>query len=83
MNLFSRKKKESKGTVVQTAQRKINSPLAMLSDVSSTAAERELFRNLRKSVPVIDAAICKLIRLLGTFTVTAKTAAVSRLLMIL
>ena len=51
MNLFSRKKKESKGTVVQTAQRKINSPLAMFSDVSSTAAERELFRNLRKSVP--------------------------------
>lgn len=83
MNLFSRKKKESKGTVVQTAQRKINSPLAMFSDVSSTAAERELFRNLRKSVPVIDAAICKLIRLLGTFTVRQKTAAVSRLLMIL
>ena len=74
MNLFSRKKKESKGTVVQTAQRKINSPLAMFSDVSSTAAERELFRNLRKSVPVIDAAICKLIRLLGTFTVTAKNS---------
>ena len=47
MNLFSRKKKESKGTVVQTAQRKINSPLAMFSDVSSTAAERELFRNLQ------------------------------------
>nr|DAZ12862.1 MAG TPA: HK97 Family Phage Portal Protein, HK97 family, Portal, Corynebacterium [Caudoviricetes sp.] len=46
----------------------------MLSDVSSTAVERELYRNLRKSVPVIDAAICKLIRLLGTFKVKAKNS---------
>lgn len=71
MNLFSRKKKENKAMAVQTAPRKNNSTLALLSDVSSTAVERELYRTLRSSVPVIDAAICKLIRLLGTFSVRA------------
>lgn len=72
MNLFSRRKKENKGTALQTVPRKMSSSIAMLSDVSSTAVERELYRSLRASVPVIDAAICKLIRLLGTFKVKAK-----------
>lgn len=78
--MFSRRKKENRGAAVQTAPRKINSSLAMLSDVSSTAVERELYRNLRKSVPVIDAAICKLIRLLGTFKVKTKNSRCQRII---
>ena len=78
--MFSRRKKENRGAAVQTAPRKINSSLTMLSDVSSTAVERELYRNLRKSVPVIDAAICKLIRLLGTFKVKAKNSRCQRII---
>lgn len=74
LNLFSRKKKESKSSVVQTAPRKVKSSLELLSDVSSLSVERELYRSLRESVPVIDAAVCKLIRLLGTFTVKAKNS---------
>lgn len=80
MNLFSRKKKENKAMAVQTAPRKINSTLALLSDVSSTAVERELYRTLRSSVPVIDAAICKLIRLLGTFSVIADNSRCQRII---
>ena len=74
LNLFKRRKRESRAAAVQTAPRKIKSELALLSEVSSTAVERELYRTLRGSVPVIDAAICKLIRLLGTFTVKAKNS---------
>lgn len=33
------------------------------------AGERELYRALRENVPIIDAAICKLRRLIGEFTV--------------
>ena len=34
------------------------------------AGERELYRALRENVPIIDAAVCKLRRLIGEFTVT-------------
>ena len=34
------------------------------------AGERQLYRSLRQSIPVIHAALCKLVRLLGEFQVT-------------
>lgn len=34
--------------------------------------ERSLYRRLREAVPIIDAAVCKLRRLIGEFTVTAE-----------
>ncbi len=37
---------------------------------SGGPGERRLYRELRESVPIIDAAICKLRRLIGEFTVT-------------
>ena len=41
-----------------------------IDPVPSGAAERSLYRALRHSVPIIDAAIYKLRRLIGEFTVT-------------
>ena len=69
MRLFNRKNKE-KAETVQTAVSSIYSTgLAGLGSTGQTAAERQLFRRLREEVPVVDAAINKLVRLLGTFTV--------------
>ena len=39
------------------------------------AGERQLYKALRESVPIIDAALYKLRRLLGDFTVTCRDPA--------
>ena len=39
------------------------------------AGERQLYKALRESVPIIDAALYKLRRLLGDFTVTCREPA--------
>lgn len=67
MRLFS-KRKDPHTPAVQTcttADRGIIPPLHTLDDPS----ELRLYRALREQVPVIDAAIMKLIRLLGDFSV--------------
>ena len=44
-------------------------PFMSLSSYSPTSADSELYRSLREGVPIIDAALYKLIRLLGNFQV--------------
>lgn len=38
---------------------------------AQSRAERELYSSLRESVPVVDAAICKIVRLIGKFSIVA------------
>ena len=60
-----RKKQEAAAVSVQTRPgQALPLPLG--------AGERELYRALRENVPVIDAAVCKLRRLIGEFTVTCR-----------
>lgn len=53
--------------VPQTVCRKF---LPSAGDTKSFFAERQLYENLRNSVPVIDGAITKIVRLTGGFSVT-------------
>lgn len=46
----------------------------LASYTPGTPAEFALYRSLREAVPIIDAAISKLVRLLGTFQVNCETA---------
>lgn len=71
MKLFSKKQKETL-PVVQTAPKGVGVLHPLLNgSAQSTFGEVQLYSALRESVPVIDAAIAKLVRLLGTFKVSA------------
>ena len=69
----SRKKKQTYNSEVaavgvpQTVQRKF----AASGETKSFFAERQLYENLKNSVPVIDGAISKIVRLTGGFSVVA------------
>lgn len=66
MKLFS-PRKEKKTETVQTCAAAERS-IARIAAVSESPAQLSLYRQLRESVPVIDAAIGKLIRLIGDFS---------------
>ncbi|MBQ9674130.1 MAG: phage portal protein [Ruminococcus sp.] len=70
MSIFRRKSKP-KDEVVQCAPRRVCShPFGFIDSYSPlTETELELYSVLREAVPIIDAAIGKIIRLMGTFTV--------------
>lgn len=65
---------------VQTAgTRQSTSPFTALSFYGNSGVnERQLYRSLRQAIPVIDAAINKLVRLLGDFTVTCQSQAAAQ-----
>lgn len=66
MKLFSGKQKSS-GTAVQIRRSECH-PFGLLdSYVPLSSAEIRLYRSIREAVPVVDAAILKLIRLTGGF----------------
>ncbi|QAT48519.1 serine/threonine protein phosphatase [Caproiciproducens sp. NJN-50] len=66
--LFSHKKNGAAVRAVQTAER--NAPFSDLTSyVPLCAGERRLYDALREAVPIIDAAIEKILRLVGNFTV--------------
>lgn len=73
---FGRKKKNSSSqstAIVQTVpKQKETGPLSYSRFEGQTRAERELYASLRESVPVIDAAICKIVRLIGRFRVVSE-----------
>lgn len=80
MKLFKRKPKPQQ-TVVQTAQggRFQAHPFGVL-DRYGVVAEREMYRTLREAVPIIDAAICKIVRLTGSFKVDTGNAVADEIL---
>ncbi|MDO5123545.1 MAG: serine/threonine protein phosphatase [Eubacteriales bacterium] len=71
MKLFSKKNKPQSPAPVKTAPSKpCGHPFGAVeryTPMSST--ELELYSSLREAVPIIDGAICKLVRLLGSFQV--------------
>lgn len=72
MKLGFKKRAKQSESVVQTVPRTKESNALMFSPFErQTKAERELYSSLREAVPIIDAAIGKIVRLLGNFKVTA------------
>lgn len=77
---FKRKKNQNYSQtaavgVPQTSVRKFNVPIG---ESKSFYAERQLYENLKNSVPVIDGAISKIVRLTGGFTVRTPDRAVEK-----
>lgn len=66
--IFSRKKPAAAAAAVQTARRETPFP-GLLSGAPLCEGERRLYDALREAVPVIDAAVGKLLRLVGGFSV--------------
>ena len=66
------KKEKKTAAAVQTG--------GMQSAVLPAAGERCLYRALREHVPIIDAALCKLVRLIGGFRVECPEAAAEKAL---
>lgn len=68
--MFFSKRKKDTGPFVQTAQVNTSGIFGALSqDRQLGAFEKQLYRSLRYSIPVIDAAIHKIVRLTGGFNV--------------
>ena len=66
MKLFSKKQKDS-SCAVQTAPKGSSAVFGNFAE--NSAVQYPLYEALRENVPVIDAALTKLVRLLGTFEV--------------
>lgn len=70
MNLFGKRKKEAVSAVQTAPGTGGLHPFAFIRNYRPLGAyEKELYRSLRESVPIIDAAIYKIVRLVGGFTV--------------
>ena len=79
--MFGRKKQGTRaGAVAQTVPRPLGGGLSSLFPRNEvmTRAERELYASLRESVPLIDAAIGKLVRLTGSFRIASDSAECER-----
>ena len=73
MGLFKRKKKVSKAIIQSAPVRGKEHPFSLISSYQPLGnVELELYSSLREAVPIIDAAIGKLNRLMGTFTVVCE-----------
>lgn len=74
---FKRKHPIVAAQAVQTAER--NTPFSELSSyVPLTVGERRLYDALREAVPIIDAAIGKILRLVGGFSISCPDRSVER-----
>ncbi len=82
MKLFSAKNKSKADMTVQTSLSKANThPFLELESYSPYQKKQyELYKSLREAVPIIDAAISKIIRLIGTFTVECEDKTAQRYL---
>ena len=78
---FGRKKRSSNNeTIVQTVSKNTLSDSLLFSKYEmQSKAQRELYSSLRESVPVIDAAICKIVRLIGRFNVITEDKACQKI----
>ena len=74
MRIFSKRTAEKSTCAVQTAEnRSRRHPFAVLSEYSADCTQRRLYTALRESVPLIDGAIDKIVRLTGEFEVRCKS----------
>lgn len=69
-----KKSAPDKNTVAVPQTHKNSHPFRSLSSyIPDTVADMALYKSLREAIPIIDAAIFKIIRLMGTFEVTCDT----------
>lgn len=82
VKLFSKKSKVQTCAVQTTVKSAgVSHPFSAIERYSPLSdAELELYSSLREAVPVIDAAISKIVRLLGTFEVKAQSARAQKVL---
>ena len=78
---FGRKKRSNNNEVaVQTVSKnKLSDSLLFSKYEMQSKALRELYSSLRESVPVIDAAICKIVRLIGKFNIITEDKACQKI----
>ena len=70
MRLFKKKAADKNICAVQTAESRYRRhPFGVLSDYSADCVQYRLFETLRESVPLIDGALDKIVRLTGDFDV--------------
>lgn len=70
MKLFKRRKPRTAVPQVQTVQRQVVHPFGIFDRYTPlTGADYELYSSLREAVPIIDAALDKIVRLVGGFSV--------------
>lgn len=75
------KRKTQTGQTALAAQLRDGSshPFGMLRNFSPLGGgEEQVYREIREAVPVLDAAVCKLVRLCGGFTVQCRNAVAQR-----
>ncbi len=71
MGLFKKEKHQPQGTTLVEAQRAHSNPFGILDRYTPLCApDTKLYAALREAVPIIDAAIFKITRLIGGFHVT-------------
>lgn len=81
MRLFSKRNKKEPAAVQTLPAAYRTHPFSAISSYQPLSrCELELYESLREAVPIIDAAISKLVRLIGSFEVTCQSAAAQRLL---
>lgn len=74
MRLFKKKAADKNICAVQTAESRYRQhPFGVLSDYSADCVQYRLFETLRESVPLIDGALDKIVRLTGDFDVKCKS----------
>lgn len=82
MAIGKRKKETPESAVVAVPQTSVSAhPFRTLSGYNPmSTADMALYKSLREAIPIIDAAIYKLIRLLGTFEVSCEDQKAQKLL---
>lgn len=81
MGLFSRRNKKEPAAVQTLPADYRTHPFSAISSYTPLSrCELELYESLREAVPIIDAAISKLVRLIGTFEVKCESESTQRLL---
>ena len=75
MGIFRKRKVKEKVSILSAPQNDSSShPFNIVSSYSPlTKVELDLYSSLREALPIIDAAICKINRLLGTFSVDCES----------
>lgn len=77
----NKKQKTQKNAVAVPQTGRKAHPFSVLSGYSPSAAtDMALYKALREAIPIIDAAIYKIVRLIGTFEVTCESKAATRAL---
>ncbi len=78
MKLFKRNKKEEAAVQTAASDGYHVGGLSLWGHSTISRCERKLYRELRKNVPIVDAAIGKIIRLVGGYRVICMDTAVQR-----